>query len=210
MKDHSYNLRLTQYNRNMVKEIHMTDAIIVLANQMSKLGNLNDESRGRADLAALLYKKYKLMNLVTCGWAYRPDTNVKICDAFKTYLLKYHQIEESCIYCEPNSRDTVGDAFFTKVNIALPLKWSRLIVVTSDYHVHRTKQIFEFIYGPKYEITVFGAITNRKNEVETTELASLESFRRTFRDVLPGQNTIILDRMRELHPFYNGDVYSKI
>jgi len=38
----------------------------------------------------------------------------------------------------------------------------------------------------------------------------LEAFHKTFAGVASGDTAQILSRMRELHPFYNGDVYAKI
>ena len=49
------------------------------------------------------------------------------------------------IIIELNSRDTVGDAFFSKQNILIGRGWKNLLVVTSDYHVKRTLIVFKTI-----------------------------------------------------------------
>ena len=46
--------------------------------------------------------------------------------------------------------------------------------------------------------------------IVSNELASTDVFRDTFLGVAMGNNIEILKRLRERHPFYNGDVYSRI
>ena len=107
-------------------------------------------------------------------------------------------------------RDTVGDAYFTKINMALSLNWKNLCVVTSDYHVKRTKEILSFIYGNCFSVEVYGASVVHDISILGNELASIDAFRDTFLGVTMGNNIEILKRLRERHPFYNGQVYSRI
>jgi uncharacterized SAM-binding protein YcdF (DUF218 family) len=187
-----------------------TDAIIVLANQMDKKGLLNFESIARANKAVEILNELETPNIVTCGWAYRKDSDIKIADAFKSYITNTLGVNPNKVITELNSRDTVGDAYFTKINLALILNWKRLFVVTSDYHVERTQEIFNFIYGNNFLVEVFGASIIYDNSILSRELASTEAFRKTFTGISMGDDIKILERLRERHPFYNGQVYSKI
>ena len=110
-----------------------------------------------------------------------------------------------------SSRDTVGDAYFTKVNLVVPRFWKKVLVVTSDYHVSRTQEIFSFIYGVDVDVMVYGApMVALNDDVERGELTSLKAFRDTFSGVLSGDDAAILMRLRERHPFYNGKAYAAI
>ena len=186
------------------------DAVIVLANQMDVNGVLNDESKSRAIEAVKIFKNNPSKRLVTCGWDYRKDTKIKIADAFKEYITNELGIKNDLVIAELNSRDTVGDAYFTKVNLAKPLVWSKLCVVTSDYHVKRTQEIFNFIYGCQFDIKVYGATVDADSSVPSNELSSIKAFKDTFYNVKSGNDEQIFNALRARHPFYNGDVYEKI
>src|SRR5579864_3031553 len=134
-----------------------TDAIVVLANLMDQNGELNVESSARASRAVDAYFEYQAKCIVTCGWAYREDSDLTIADAFRTRILGEHPSLIDKVWVETHSRDTVGDAYFTKVNLAVPRCWKKIVVVTSMYHVPRTSEIFRFVYGPDFRVEVLGA-----------------------------------------------------
>ncbi len=127
----------------------------------------------------------------------------------KKYAVKLGVPSEKII-AEINSRDTVGDAFFTKLNILKNKSWKNILVVTSDYHVARTSTIFKFIYGAEYSIKVIGSCGFDSLEKQLSEKTSLEAFKLTFQNIREGDRTKIYERLSTLHPFYNGVVYSKI
>ena len=156
------------------------DAVIVLANQMDINGNLNFESIARAELAVKILNDGDIPYIVTCGWAYREDSEIKIANAFKRYLVHQLGVNSNKILTEINSRDTVGDAFFTKSNLANLLSWRKICVVTSNYHVKRTSEIFNFIYGYDFSIKVCGADVDFNGSTLDNEIASIKVFRETF------------------------------
>ena len=61
-------------------------------------------------------------------------------------------IPKKAIVLEEDSMDIVGNAYFTKKNILKPKKWKNIILITSDFHMRRTKIIFDFILGKDYKI----------------------------------------------------------
>ena len=185
------------------------DAVVVLANEMDSNGVLNKESILRANLAAKLVEELKIPYVVTCGWAYRNDTTIQIADAFKAYLVN-RGLKSDRIITEFKSRDTVGDAVFTRVNAAEPFGFSKVCVVTSNYHVARTKKVFDFVYGPKFSVSVKGAEFEFTNDVLAKELDSESVFDRTFSNVEVGDIEQIMEVLKINHPFYNGQIYPKI
>lgn len=188
----------------------MIDAVIILSNHMNAEGQLNDESARRASKGVEVFKESNAKVIITCGWAYRNDSSIAIGDAFKHHLVERYEINDEKILVETTSRDTVGDAYFTKINIVDPSQWKRLIVVTSDYHVKRTIEVFNFVYGDRYWISVVGAQTRHDSEKHLAENNSLEAFRHTFTGVTKGNDFDILNALKIRHPFYNGKVYSAI
>lgn len=186
------------------------DAIVVLANLMDKHGVLNEETRSRVDLAVEALKSGCAPLLVTCGWAYRDDSDICIADAMRKYIIESHGVDAAAILTETASRDTVGDAVFTSINLAVPRCWTRVLVVTSDYHLERSQAIFSFVYGPLVLVDTVGASLSDKESSRKTEEESMRAFLNTFEGVAAGDGEGIYSRLRERHPFYNGDIYEEI
>jgi len=186
------------------------DAVIVLANLMDENGILNQETRSRVDTAVSAFRRSDVSSLVTCGWAYRSDSDICIADAMKRYAIDQLHVTESAIITETNPRDTVGDAVFTKRNLAIPRNWSRILLVTSAYHADRSHTIFSFIYGANFLIDIVPAPSDQNVRLQEAEARSLEAFRSTFDGIAPGDDDAIFERLRSRHPFYNGQVYPKI
>ena len=177
---------------------------------MTKEGQLNQESSSRIDMAIKAFYEMQVSYIITCGWAYRNDSSIAIADAMKQYAVKTWKINPNTILTERNSRDTVGDAIFTKRNIVLKREWKNILVVTSDYHVPRTRKVFNYIYGKQYSIKVIGADTDIANEKLENEKSSIVAFYKTFEGIEAGDDALINRRLFEKHPYYNGVVYPKI
>ena len=185
------------------------DYIIVLANEMDRYGRLNDESLNRLNYAQQQFINKRSNTIITCGWDYRKDSDLVIADVFKDYFLK-NGIPKKNIVTEINSRDTVGDAIFSKINIVKNSNCKSILVVTSYYHVERTKMIFDFIYGANYSIKVEASDDISSDTLTEKEKKSINVFKTTFKGVEVGNDMKIYERIRAQHPFYNGDTYSKI
>jgi len=56
-------------------------------------------------------------------------------------------IDPRKIFCETASYDTIGNAFFSRVQHVDPAGFRRLLIITSATHMPRTKAIFQWIYG---------------------------------------------------------------
>ena len=187
--------------------------IIVLGNWMDKSGQLNKESCSRLDLAIDVFRKNKYSFMITCGWDYRDDSNIAIADAMKSYVINNSDISHKLVLTETNSRDTVGDAVFTKINIIKKKGLKNLLIVTSDHHVSRAHKIFSYIYGEQYIVKVIGVKTaplSKIKELSEREDKSLNVFYKTFNGIKSGDDVLIYKRLCADHPYYNGDIYPKI
>lgn len=187
--------------------------IIVLANLMSSNGELNNETKSRVELAASLDKLVSSEMILLCGWCYRPDCELPIADAMNSYLINEYPDLGPKILCQRHSRDTVGDAIFSRIftqdrgfGVVTPVH-----VVTSDYHVPRVSEIFNFVYGADYNITVHGSTTFPDPALSSqSETDSLKAFRSTFSEIEIGDLPSMLSTLRKRHPYYNGETFPRI
>lgn len=62
------------------------------------------------------------------------------------YLMKMG-VPPGKILTEICSYDTIGNAYFSRVMHVDPLRLRRLLVITSNFHLERTRAIFEWVYG---------------------------------------------------------------
>lgn len=183
-----------------------SEAYIVLANLMNKKGELNKESKLRINKLIEVLDTKTQAKVFFCGWAYRKDCSLTIARAQKKYFQSISPSKHE-IYLIEDSRDTVGDAVFSRRFIESHLGIKNVNVFTSDYHVDRTKYIFQFVYGNFYNVKVIGATTDLREDLYDTEQDSLCSFKKTFAAVKKGDLTKIIYTMRTKHPFYNGEVF---
>ena len=183
------------------------DSIIILPHESDRDGNLLEESLLRSNLAIDLYNSGCSKSILTLGWDYRNDSDITLSESFKNYLIS-SGIPEKVIIEDNNSRDTVGDAFFSKI-ILSNKNYHNLIVVTSDWHTERAKIIFDLIYGNKFKITFKDFKSTCSLNRIKKENDSLNKFYSTF-NPMPLNDKEIFKTIIEKHPFYNGQVYKKI
>lgn len=115
----------------------------------------------RLDDCYMLYTKYEKPKIIvsSAGTPHRlPYINsngyhVFECDSMARYLIEKHQINPNDIYREYISYDTIGNAFFSKLNFIDPMKIKNFVVITSQFHIKRAKFIFEWIFDNNYNIT---------------------------------------------------------
>lgn len=169
---------------------------------MNARGLVGSETKKRIDKALELDLDLPNKNMiyVTSGWAYREDVEISLANSMKNYIL-HKGISEERILTVEESKDTVGDAIFSRIKFAIPLKWKNIVVVTSDYHTKRAKEIFKFIYGKSCKVSFVECFTSNFNN-HSIEIKSLSAFRSTFLGVQEGNINQILSAMRERHPYY--------
>ena len=186
---------------------------IILANLMNNKGELNAETKARIGLAAKLDSELQSDVILLCGWAYRQDCSLSIADAMKAYIsTQFPELAKKAV-CQKHSRDTVGDAVFTRLylrELFISLSSFNLNVITSDYHTKRTQEIFDFIFGGSSFIDVKGAPGFDSEISATREIESVEAFRKTFCNSSAGDLSSIYFCLANNHPFYNGAIYPRI
>jgi len=187
--------------------MNIYDAIIVLSNLMDGESNLNLESKNRANLAFEIWNQQNCIpKLITMGWAYRNDTNVPISKSMANYLVDKLNVPKEQILSDVLSRDTVGDAFFSRYNFEKIFLNKKIIIITSDYHENRAHSIFKFIYGENYKIHFSVIETDLKKSKQKDETDSLDQFSNTFNGIKSGDMNKIQNILLQNHPLYNGTI----
>ena len=180
---------------------------------MSQKGELSDESKGRAKKAIEIFNSGHFDYIITSGWNYREDSKLKISDVMAEFIIGNFDIQSDKVVKDENSRDTVGDAIFTKRNIVNQYNISKLTVVTSDYHEKRTEYIFRRVF---YKTNIQLEFKSSKTKLlfdETTisiENLSMNRFKETFAGVDFENENQVLEALTTRHPFYNGKDKQKL
>ena len=135
------------------------DAILILGGGVRAAAELPRWAAARFDLALDRQSGEPLVCL-SAGTTHRPpplEDGFPIAEsvAGARYLLS-RGIPPSQIRIENVSYDTIGNAYFAKLLFIDPPGWSRLLVITSAFHMPRTRAIFEWLFGldgGTYELT---------------------------------------------------------
>ena len=177
-------------------------AIVLLAHEMDSNGFLSLESALRADAVARLASMNPDAIVIAPGWAYRKDTNTPVGQAMKDYLVETWGIQENRIFVEGHSKDTVGDAVFSRLHINALGEFDEILVATSSYHIGRAMTIFEFVFGNGPSLKGEAVGIQVTQELLKHEAESLKAFRRTFKGIDAGDLESILGRLKSKHPLY--------
>jgi hypothetical protein len=127
------------------------DAIIILGGGVTPSGEPTPWVVPRLDLS-LEFTGSPYLLVLGAGTPHKPPPldaagfPINECSAMARYL-----IERGCspdrIVMESCSSDTIGNAYFARVIHADPRGWRNLAVVTSKFHMKRSKAIFESVFA---------------------------------------------------------------
>jgi hypothetical protein len=67
----------------------------------------------------------------------------------------------NALFVEDESRDTIGNAWFTRRRWLEPNDWRAIRVVTTDYHIPRAAWIFRKVLGHDYDVAFSAAPSDR-------------------------------------------------
>jgi hypothetical protein len=133
--------------------LYPQEHIFVLAGGLDQMGRNHPWVNDRLDLAIALYKIKPRKIYILGGGTYHkaPYFNrEKFVIHESTMGAKYlieHGVAKDDIYREWASYDTIANAFFSLLHFVVPLKITSFIVITSDFHMPRAKEIFQWIYS---------------------------------------------------------------
>jgi len=186
----------------------VSDAIIVLGRGISAKGTLSSDSISRVEKAVELYSEGAAPKIIMSGsYSFHLDTPPPQTEAraMREIAIAYG-VPRKALIEETESKDTLGNVYFTKTRICAPNDWHHLTVVASDDHIPRAQYLFKKIYGPEYTIDFAESKRVLDDDDYAEELQhenkSLEITRQGFDHVTDGDDQTIWQLMHEHHPAY--------
>lgn len=147
--DYKYNKNLKNIKNNL-KNINCIDGIFVLAGGIDLKGLCHPWVINRLNLAFEIHNETNANIYCIGGGTYHkpPILNKKKFTIHEStscseYLISLGTNPKK-IYKEWSSYDTIANGFFSFTNFILPLKLKNIIIITSKFHMDRTKLIFEW------------------------------------------------------------------
>jgi len=133
--------------------------IVVLGGGIDLQGHLPDFVQQRLDKAIGLLKEHPQSKIIVTGkysFLYHKDKPpLTESDAMADYFIG-KGIEDTRILREKESKDSIGNAYYLKINFFLPQKVRSAIIITSHFHLERIKYVFHKIFGPSYRFEFAG------------------------------------------------------
>ena len=127
------------------------DCIFIPGGGLNLEGSLPSWTLARIDRALALQGETRWIALLSGGTVHKPpplDGNgqpVFESRAGAEYLIR-NDLPAEKILTEICSYDTIGNAYFSRLLFAEPLKLKKILVITSFFHLDRTREAFEWAY----------------------------------------------------------------
>ena len=138
---------------------YSADAIVVLGGGVEADGSLPPVAARRVERAAELYHLHVAPRLVLtgrCGLR-DPDPPPVTEAAAMADLAARLGVPHDGLLLEERAKDTLGNAYFTRVDYLEPNGWTNVRVVTSDFHLSRAAWIFRKVLGAGYDFSFVSA-----------------------------------------------------
>jgi vancomycin permeability regulator SanA len=144
----------THETNNKYKNIKL-DAIFVLAGGLDHKGQVHEFVKERLDLAISIYctlnKNIKIICLGGGTYHKPPFLNkssyvIHESSSCSEYLIT-KGVDPHNIYKEYSSYDTVANGFYAYLNFILPMGLQNILIITSEFHIQRSRTIFDWILG---------------------------------------------------------------
>jgi len=141
---------------------HYLDAVLICGGGQTSDGDVPSQVKARLDRGAYIYEQQvqnggppPALLVLSVGTVHKPpplDSRgfpITECGSMANYLIKEKNIKPGHVFLESVSLDTIGNAFFARVIHTDPRQWLHLAVVTSKFHMPRTRSIFQWIFSLK-------------------------------------------------------------
>ena len=189
-----------------MKKNNLKKLCLCLSHQIHRDLSLSFDALKRIKKTSKVYKDINANFFVTTGWQYDKHLHEPMCKIMSKYASNILNVDEKNIIEISQAKDTVGEAVFLKITLKkLNIKIDELHVITSDWHLERSKEIFDFVFGGKDDPRLFyyqikGDLNERKKEENNQ---SIHKFRKLKDICTPGDIKNIYKEVMKTHPMYN-------
>lgn len=174
------------------------DCILIPGGGLLNDGSLPPWTIARLEYALSLKNECRWFLLLSGGTVHKPPpVDADGFPLFESRELAKHLVRAGIkpdrILTEISSYDTIGNAYFARMLFTEPLNLNKLLVITSDFHIPRTKAIFEWVfrlppisfkYHLDFESTLNEGLSSQALAARIQrEKISLENLRKTIQDV---------------------------
>ena len=181
----------TKISNDFIENNIKTNHIFVLAGGQLKDGNVNAWVKERLNLV-LSIKQNNKDAIIYCigGGTYhkKPIHNIYGHVIHESRSCSNYLIEKGINYTdikrEWSSYDTIANGYFSFTNFILPMNMDECVLITSEFHMKRTKEIFSYfskIFDIDIKITYLSSENNMDNELlkvrSEREIKSIQSFK---------------------------------
>lgn len=183
-------------------------AIIVLGCGIDAKGNLSPDATASVQLGAnTLTEAQDTCLIMTGNVSYKATFKPSISEAqaMKDYAVSLG-VSVSKIFVETESKDTLGNLFFTKQNLLLPLEITDTTIVRGPNHSNgRINYLANKVLGGEYNYHLIEPDIERPDEQER-EQKSLALAKKWLDSIPNGDMNAIYGLMYGKHPGYNSSI----
>jgi len=188
-----------------MKKIH---AIIILGGGTD--GTLKPAFYTKERLEAFVVNASKFTNtpiIASGGYTASSDKAPKYTEAeIIKNNLKENGFSSKLIYLEKRSRDTIGNAYYSKQIIKRHPRWKNILIVTTNKHIPRSRWLFNKVFGKKYSIKYYG-VPSRHSSFTNPGRMKYERFligwnRKASSHIKNGDDKAVLKLLKTIHPAY--------
>jgi uncharacterized SAM-binding protein YcdF (DUF218 family) len=174
----------------------------------------------KGDLKPILYTKERLEYFAKLKNKFK-DTPIVVSGGYSIWLKKkpkYTEAEVMANYLrkvgfkniilEPNSRDTVGNIYFSKLIANTHPEWKNLLVVTTKGHKFRSRWLFKQFFGPRYSVkylevpTLTGHFGSKKRQLYEKFVTG--QYKKMFGQTKLGDDKSIYKILTTSHPAFTN------
>ncbi|MFZ1258369.1 MAG: YdcF family protein [Candidatus Saccharimonas sp.] len=183
-------------------------AIIILGCGIDMYGDIGPDAKNSVQLGVDAFSKTGHTCIIMTGnVSYKATFKLSISEAqgMKDYALSLG-IPVNQIFVETESKDTLGNLFFTKQNLLLPLQITNVTIVRSpNQSSERIHYIANKVLGSRYKYQLIEPEGERPSEQER-EQKSLAITKKWLAGISDGDMDAIYRLMRSKHPAYNSSL----
>lgn len=189
----------------------MYDIILVLAGGYdNKTCEIHEWVKRRLDLAYDIYIQYKIPIICLGGGTYHKSPYINK-DGFVIHestscvnYLKNKGIPYNYLLKEWSSYDTIGNVYFSLVQHIQLMNIKNILIITSEFHMERTKLLFEWIYGiaySKYNLFYLSASDKElENILKERIIREKNSIKNIKENLIPN-----IKKMEDLHMWFHTE-----